>query len=39
MNTFDQTVAAASGRAAACTSSSPAGIGSTWPAGTATCSA
>lgn len=36
MNTFDQTVETTSGRAAAVTRSTPAGTGSSWPAGTAT---
>ena len=39
MNTFDQTVHATSGRAAAVTRSTPSGTGITWPAGTATRSA
>ena len=39
MNTLDQTVQVTSGRAAASTRSTPAGTGSSWPAGTATCSA
>ena len=39
MNTFDQTVLVTSGSAAAVASSTPAGRGSSWPAGTATRSA
>ncbi len=39
MKTFDQTVQTASGSAAASVSDTPAGTGSSWPAGTSTCSA
>ena len=39
MKTFDQTVQATSGSAAAVTRSTPSGTGISWPAGTATRSA